>query len=67
MKDNKTQTIMLFIFGILFSVIGFLGVDKLTAINNEMSEMRKDVKVLYQKVIRLETMHALPPVESNQN
>jgi hypothetical protein len=67
MKENKTLTIMLFIFGILFSIIGFLGVDKLTAINNEMAEMRKDVKVLFQKVIRLETMHSLPPVEQNQN
>lgn len=40
MKENKSTEILLFAFGLLFAIIGYLMVDKLSSINNSMSEIK---------------------------
>jgi len=43
-KHSKSLTLALFAFGILFSVLGWLTVDKLNSINDSLKEVRTELK-----------------------
>lgn len=51
MKD-KSSEIILFAFGVLFAIIGYLMIDKLSAINNNMTEIKTELKEVRVENIR---------------
>ncbi|TRZ50878.1 hypothetical protein D4R99_05220 [bacterium] len=44
MNGSKTTSIILFAFGILFTIIGYLVVDRLSSIDNNTAELKSDIK-----------------------
>ena len=43
-KETNKLTIVLFAFGLLFSILGWMAVDKLGTINDSLKEVRAELK-----------------------
>lgn len=43
-KESNKLTIVLFAFGLLFSILGWMAVDKLGTINDSLKEVRAELK-----------------------
>lgn len=66
-KETNKLTIVLFAFGLLFSILGWMAVDKLGTINDSLKEVRAELKEVRiennrqdQRIQRIEDLLSKP-------